>query len=159
MRGLRGGTLIAAVLVVAMTAGAAVACDAPGGAAGLRQGVIGWINDSRRAKGLPALKASAALQASATAHACDMAGRGYFSHEGPGGPSFSRRLKKAGYRFRAANENIAKTQAASVGSVIGIWQDSSLHWANVLDPKVRDVGLGIAEAGGRVYWVMNAGAD
>lgn len=156
-QGIRIG--IATVTFAALLSSGAVACEAPGGAAGLRDGVIGWVNEARRSRGLPALRKSAALQASATAHACDMATRGYFAHQGPGGPSLSRRLKKAGYRFRAANENIARTQAASVSAPTVFWRDSALHWANVLDPSVRDVGIGIAQAGGRVYWVMNAGKD
>ncbi len=156
--GMKRTTGLAAVLVLALASGAAVACDAPDGAAGIRQGIVGWINESRRANGLPSLKVSDALQRSATAHACDMAAKGYFSHTGPGGSTFTRRLKKAGYKFSAANENIAQTQSASVDSPAGLWRNSSGHWANVLDPKVREVGVGVAVAGGKVYWVTNSGS-
>jgi len=153
-----GGVLLAGGVALSLWVGAAQACVAPDGAAQMRQAVVGWVNDSRRAKGLPALKVSAQLQSAATAHACDMAERGYFSHEGPGGPSFVRRLKKAGYDFRTANENIAETGSASVANVTGIWQGSSGHWANVIDPGVREIGVGVAEGGGRIYWVTDAGA-
>ncbi len=148
---------ILAVAVVALSSGAQAACKAPGGAADMRQQVISWINSERAANGLSALRMSSTLQKSATSHACDMAARDYFAHEGPGGPSFLQRLQKAGYRIRAANENIAKTSSTSVEQVASLWRNSPGHLANVLDPKVREVGVGLAEAGGKVYWVTNSG--
>lgn len=149
-----------AALVVALAgawAGPVQACEVPGGAAGMRDGVIAWMNAERGARGLGPLRASGSLQASATAHACDMAARNYFAHQGPGGPSLTQRLRKAGYRFRAANENIAKTGGPSVERVASIWRNSPGHMGNVLDPKVKEVGVGLAVANGSVYWVTNAG--
>lgn len=154
---LRRAVLGVTVAGFGLAAGAAVACEAPGGAAGLRDGVIAWMNAERKARGLGPLRESGSLQTSATSHACDMAARDYFGHEGPGGPSLTQRLRKAGYRFRAANENIAKTSTTSVDRVAGIWRNSPGHMANVLDPKVREVGIGLAEANGSIYWVTNAG--
>ena len=159
--GLYQNGTIAAVLAIAMAmnGGNAAACEAPDGATGLGLQVVSWINDARRAKGLSALRVSAILQSSAMGHACDMAESSHFGHTVPGGPTFKQRLKRAGFKIRAANENIALTRSTSVRQVTELWRNSDGHWANVLDPKVREVGVGIAQAGGRVYWVTNAGTQ
>jgi len=148
----------ASVLAMAL-AGPAMACDAPDGAAGLRDGMIEWINGARRDEGLPALRPARALQKAAEGHACDMAERNFFAHDAPGGPSFTGRLKAAGYTYRAANENIAYTPQPSVAVASKMWQGSSEHWANILDPGMRSIGLGIAQGNGRTYWVMNTGRE
>ena len=80
-------------------------------------------------------------------------------HQLPGGPSFTQRLRRSGYRFRAANENIAMTSSQSVAQVTSMWAHSAKHLHNVLDPKVREVGVGIALDGAQVYWVTNSGAS
>lgn len=146
-------------LAAVMLAGPAAACQVPDGAAAMRGQVISWINAERQASGLQPLRASAALQKAATSHACDMAERGFFAHKGPGGPEFTQRLRKSGYRYRAANENIAMTSSSSVVQVTSMWRDSPKHLDNVLDPKVREVGVGLAQIGDQVFWVTNSGAS
>lgn len=153
----RGSVLGVLALVFGLAGGPVLACETPGGASGMRNGVIAWMNSEREARGLAPLRASSALQNSAMAHACDMAERNYFGHQGAGGPSLTQRLRGAGYRFRAANENIAKTGGDSVERAVSIWRNSPGHMANVLDPKVREVGVGLAVGNGSVYWVTNAG--
>jgi uncharacterized protein YkwD len=152
---LQGAAL--SILTLAMTSGAAAACQAPSGAAEMRRQIVSWVNQERQARGLTALTESSALQSAATAHACDMATRGYFAHEGPRGPDLKKRLRKAGYKFSAANENIAKTFSSSVTAVNALWKKSPGHLANVLSPKVTEVGVGIVEMGGEYFWVTNSG--
>lgn len=151
------GAAAALTVSVALAGGVVAACEVPGEAAGIRQEVIAWINSERKARGLSPLSPSTTLQKSATAHACDMGTRGFFSHEGPGGPDLAQRLRKVGYRFRAANENIAKTSSSSAARAIALWDGSPKHMDNVLSPKVREVGVGIVEVGGKFYWVTNSG--
>jgi len=150
--------LLAILLIGLAPFGSAMACTQPGGAKGLKSGMIGWINQERAANGLNRLAPSGQLAAAAQGHACDMADRGYFSHQRVGGPDLSARVKAEGYRFRTAAENIAKTRATQVSSVVAIWQQSAAHWDNILNSKVTEIGLGIATGGdGRTYWVMNIG--
>lgn len=144
---------------IAVAAGAAAACQAPGGAAEMREQVVAWVNAERQSRGLSALRASGALQNAATMHACAMADARSMVHQVPGGPSFTQRLRKSGYRYRAANENIAMTSSQSVAQVTSMWANSPKHLTNVLDPKVREVGVGIAQIGKQVYWVTNSGAS
>lgn len=147
--------LMAAIL--GLTAPMAQACSQPANATALENEMIGWINAQRKAKGLSALSKNAKLEAAAQSHACDMATRGYFSHQRAGGPDLGRRLKSNGYRFRAAAENIAKVRSGEVSRAAGVWRDSSAHWANIMNSRVSEIGMGLAMAGGQYYWVMNVG--
>ncbi len=148
---------IGALAVALLAMGPVAACDQPADAAALRQGLTAWINQMRQDGGLSALRDSAALQTAASGHACDMAKRNFFAHEGPGGPAFGSRIKRTGYRFKRASENIANTSAAAVANVVNVWRNSPPHWANIMNPEVRDLGVGIAQGNGRTYWVMNVG--
>lgn len=147
--------MIAGLCLVA--APMAQACSQPSNAAALESQMIGWINAQRKAKGLNTLSKNAKLAGAAQGHACDMAERGYFSHQRAGGPDLGQRLKSKGYRYRAAAENIAKVRSGEVERAAGVWRNSSGHWANILKPGVSDIGMGLAMAGGQYYWVMNVG--
>lgn len=148
----------AAVAAIGLVlAGPALACSKPAKSAAIEAGLIDWINEQRAAKGLSRLGPSGALKKAAAAHACDMADRGFFGHEGPGGPGFTRRLKKVGYSFSAAVENIAKSQTASVGKAAQIWRDSSAHWSNILNPALRDIGVAVASDGTTTTYVFVGG--
>ncbi|MEZ5798056.1 MAG: CAP domain-containing protein [Paracoccaceae bacterium] len=154
--------LVFAMLVAMMAGGAAgqaQACDRPSNAAAIDAGLVDWVNAQRRKKGLGTLKPSAALASAATAHACDMARRGYFSHVGPGGSTLKKRLKTAGYRYRAAVENIAKSTEASAKRAAGIWITSPPHMTNFLNPSIREMGIGVATDGKSTYYVFVGGAS
>lgn len=132
----------------------AAACVAPPGAAAAMADLAARINDERAAQGLPGYRAAAGLDRAAQAQACDMARHGYFAHERPGGPRLGARIKAAGYRFQAAKENLAYSSQVSAHRVMTIWLESPPHRAAILDSGLRDMGLALAEADGRVYWVM-----
>lgn len=148
---------IAAIWLVFSIPVAAMACTTPSGASALESDMIQWINQQRQANGLNPLKPSSKLKSAAQGHACDMATRGYFSHQRAGGPDLSGRVKSKGYRFRRVAENIAKSRAADVGSAANIWRKSPPHWSNILKSGVSEIGLGVASDGGSTYWVMNIG--
>lgn len=150
---------LAVVLAAGLFPGAALACTVPAGAKAMESGLIDWINGARAQKGLARLKPSGKLDKAADAHACDMASRGFFSHKGPGGPTLQKRLKSAGYRFSAAVENIGKSRKASADTAAGIWRNSSAHWANILNPSIRDIGVAVATDGSNVYYVFVGGSQ
>lgn len=155
--------LIAGLALMVMTAGVpatqALACSKPSQAAGVEAGLIDWINGQRSKQGLSALRASGKLYKAAEAHACDMAKRSFFGHKGPGGPNFLARLKKSGYRFSNAVENIAKSQTTSVDKAAGLWRKSSAHWANILNPGIREAGIAVATDGTNTYYVFVGGSQ
>jgi len=138
--------------VWALTVSGASACEAPQGAAQAGAAVVAWANAERGARGLAPYRLSGAM--AARTQACDMAVHGYFAHSRPGAPDLGPRIKATGYRFRAANENLAHTRRVGPTSAGRIWRGAPLHWAAVVDRGYRDVGVAIATGGGRVYWVM-----
>lgn len=150
MTGWGVGVLLSAM----MLAGSAAACAVPQGAATARAALLAQINAERAAKGLAAYRPSEALDQAARTQACDMAIHGYFAHERPGAPQLGARVQATGYALRAAGENIAYTSQLDPGTVGRLWKQSPPHWAAIIDPEHRDIGLALAAGGGRIYWVM-----
>lgn len=145
---------VGAALVMGMVAaGAASACQKPAGAKAIEAEVASWINAERAKKGLPKLGVSSQLTAAAEAHACDMAKRGFFDHQGPGGPSFQKRLNRSGYDYSAAVENLAYSTAGGSEPAMRIWKKSAAHWKNLMDRRLDDMGVAVAIAGDTVYYV------
>ena len=110
-------------------------------------------------KGCPRLAANAALNSAAQLHASDMARNNYFGHTGLDGRSPFRRMRDAGYRWRRAAENIAAGQP-SPEEVVSGWMRSPGHRANILDCRLREIGVGFAQQDGSTYgayWVQNFG--
>lgn len=153
----------ALVLATVLALGAVLAtpasarCAKPEEAARLEAEMLEWINAERAAHGLPPYRRSAQLDRSAEFQACDMAQRNYFAHSRPGGPKLGSRMKQAGYRLKAGNENLAYTQQRKVSSAATIWRNSPPHWANIIDRGMRDIGLSVTLGEGKVLWVMNVG--
>ena len=150
---------VVAVMLAIGAAGAAQACDKPAKVAAIEAGIAKWVNAERGRKGLGRLGDSNALDRAAQAHACDMASRGYFGHKGPGGPSFQKRLRTVGYGFSAAVENIAQSGTPTADSAASIWRNSKAHWANVLNPSIREMGVGVATDGSAIYFVFVGGSQ
>ena len=110
-------------------------------------------NAFRKSKGLAPLAISPVLEAVADGHARDMAARGYFSHKGKDGSTVGRRAKRKGYRYCLIAENIAQGQN-SPAAVMKSWSASPGHRANMMQPKMREIG--VARAPGDT-WVMVVG--
>lgn len=110
------------------------------------------LNVERARVGLPPLSVNPALTAAATAHARDMAQRGYFSHSSPDGRRSADRIRAAGYGACATAENIAmgydtETQA------LAAWMASPGHRRNNLSRSVNEYGIGRSGD----IWVLNFG--
>ena len=112
----------------------------------IRGAIACLINVTRSQKGLPTLKSSARLRKAAGAHTRDMVTRHYFDHQGPSGPSFVTRLQSVGYWPATAGENIAYGGGvlATPYAIWLAWMNSDGHRENILNPKVRELGTGVA---------------
>jgi uncharacterized protein YkwD len=102
------------------------------------------------------LSRSAVLGRAALAHAQDMARHSYFSHTGRDDSKPAGRVARAGYKFRAAGENIAAGPSTPEAAVAG-WIRSAPHCANLMNPTFTEMGAAFAvernsEYG--VYWVQ-----
>jgi uncharacterized protein YkwD len=150
--------LAALALVAALLALPAVACAVPPGGEALRIEALARINAERGRAGVQALSPSPALERAAQLHACDSAAHGRMSHTGSDGSRFGDRIRRAGYSYRRASENVALGHADAASLVAG-WMGSRGHRRNLLDRGVQEIGLGLARGrNGHLYWVMVAAA-
>lgn len=112
----------------------------------VRAATLCLINAERQRRAAQRLRVSDKLRRAASAHTQDMVRRSYFEHEGPGGPSFVRRLDRVGYRGRAG-ENIAYETGPDVTarSIFRGWMDSPPHKSNMLRRAFRGAGIGTSD--------------
>ena len=93
----------------------------------------------------------------ATAHSVDMADHDYFSHDSRNGTSAFQRIKKAGYRYSSAGENIA-AGFRTPASVVKAWLKSPGHCKNVMNRSYDELGVGFATGGTYgTYWTQDFG--
>jgi uncharacterized protein YkwD len=114
------------------------------------------INVERRAYGHVFLKASATLDEVAQAYAEDMLRRDYFGHTSPDGETVVDRASAVEYRWRRLAENLA-LDLGTPEETVAQWLDSPVHRVNLLNPRLTEVGLGLATCqapeGLRLAWV------
>jgi uncharacterized protein YkwD len=133
--------------------------SAPGALApGWRGVMLRQVNALRAEAGIAPLQPCPSLRRAAQAYATVMASTGTFGHMGPDGTAPWDRMRVQGFRWVAAGENIAAGQR-SVDEVMRAWKASPEHQANLLDPRMHQVGFGFATAshGGSTYWVQDFG--
>ena len=131
----------------APAAGAAGAAGAPKTAqqVDVGAGVVKATNAARARHGLPRLRPVRTLARAATGHSTFLAASGAFQHEDAAGRPFWTRLVKAGYpRNATMAENIAQTTGCgprAVAQAMRLWMNSPPHRANILNPKLRAIGV------------------
>jgi uncharacterized protein YkwD len=99
------------------------------------------------------------LALASLAHANDMAGQNYFSHDGKDGSNPAQRVQRAGYIYRATGENIAAGMTTAEAAVDG-WIKSPPHCANLMSPAFGEMGVGFAinnSSDMGVYWAQAFG--
>jgi uncharacterized protein YkwD len=106
------------------------------------EAVLVEMNRERRRRGLPALFMSRSLNAAAEDRLRDMFEQRYFAHDAPDGTSPFVSLRRRGYRFLSAGENLASGQG-SAAQVVEQWMRSPGHRANILG-RFEDAGIAIA---------------
>jgi len=110
------------------------------------------LNRERRAHGLGKLRLNRRLSAAAKRHTRDMVRRRYFDHVSRGGRDVVDRLRNSGYISRAASWVVGENLAWGSGSrgtpraIVRSWMHSPGHRRNILTPRFREIGIGIAFA-------------
>lgn len=110
--------------------------------------VLAEINRIREVAGRGGLRLSPRLWRPARAHAKYLALRGgALRHESPDGGPFWQRLVRAGYPSKVRmSENLAMLgggcRPEDPREVVRLWLGSPPHRANLLDPKIRQMGVG-----------------
>jgi hypothetical protein len=101
--------------------------------------LVAKINAARAAAGLPAVSVHADLVAAARSHSSAMARRKTLYHSGLTGICC----------FRSLAENVGF--GATAGAVHVAFMGSSGHRANILNPAMRHVGVGVVSSGGQLW--------
>ena len=108
------------------------------------------LSAERASAGLSQLRPEPRLSQAARRHAADMARRRYFDHDSLDGSSFLERIRRAGYLRGAGSWRVGENIAWGSGwrstprSVTRAWMGSQGHRANILSPRFRDIGIGVA---------------
>lgn len=123
----------------------------------LEDRVLVLTNRQRRAHGCGLLRSSTALRKSARGHTVTMATAGVMSHQLPGEPKFSTRITRAGYtNWRLVAENVARGFSGPT-AVVSAWMKSPGHRRNILNCRLRDMGVGVVLQNGQLWWTQNFG--
>jgi uncharacterized protein YkwD len=137
-------------------------------ASDFEQRVLDLVNEARAKKrkcGGTTYKARKALVwdetlgSVARAHSADMAKRGFFNHTNPSGLDPFERMKKAGYKYRSAGENIAAGYDTPE-TVVKAWLKSKGHCKNIMSAKFTELGIGYVEdedSDWGYYWTEDFG--
>jgi uncharacterized protein YkwD len=162
--------LIAALIAMGFLSGA-IAREAVVGRdsdAAIRARVVELVNlarakarrcGSQRMAAAPPLEISRKLTDAAEDHARAMARSRRFDHRGADGSQPKDRVLRAGYSPSLTGENIA-LGPESAEEVVSGWLASPGHCENIMDPRFKDIGVGLAigRKRGNTYWVQNFGA-
>jgi uncharacterized protein YkwD len=125
--------------------------------AAVRKEMFERVNAARAAAGLEPVLADPRLNTAAQKHADDMLVRGYYNHLTPEGLTPRDRVEDAGLFSSLVAENIAEGEF-SVDEVMDGWMKSAGHRANILNPRMTSLGIGLAvgrfEDRLRLLWVQ-----
>lgn len=104
-------------------------------------------NQERKERNLRTFCVNRKLLDAARAHSKDMIKRDYFSHNTKGrNENACERIERFGYRYRHCAENIAwgQGEAGQPGPIMRAWMKSDGHRRNILNGKLRQIGVGTA---------------
>jgi uncharacterized protein YkwD len=112
--------------------------------------VLELHNEARKKRGLKPLCVHPILTEAARAHTKEMLDKKYFSHDSFNGETLRERLERfgytsSGYSYYYVGENIS-WGCGSYGapdSTFKRWMHSSVHRANILWKRFREVGIGV----------------
>jgi LysM repeat protein len=146
--------LIALLAVVSTPAAAQTALPDP-------EDLTELTNEIRAEQDLEPLEENEALMEAAQAHAEYLAENGLITHVGENRSRPVDRAVAAGYGEGApvsVLENVASAQQATTLDYLftEVWGEAP-NLKTVYDAEVTDIGAGVAEAGGRVYYVLLTG--
>lgn len=121
-------------------------------------GTIRLTNQARADYNLDPLTGNPLLQQAAINHIKDMVTTGrYLGHTGSNGSTARDRIDGVGYAWREFAENAAAGQY-SPAEVVGGWMNSPGHRANILNPRLREIGIGFSlDTNGDTYWIQKFG--
>jgi hypothetical protein len=141
---------LVALFVLLMVASGGMA---QGDASPAERALLQMANQVRAEHGVAPLAWNSALARAARAHAKRVVSEpGELEHQYPGEADVIGRASKEGALFSAVAENLARG-GQNPAELQQVWMSTPVHRANLLDPKMNVVGIGVIESGGRLYAV------
>ncbi len=107
-----------------------------------KDALIELTNEERQSLGLNELQEDPLLSEAALEKAQNMLDLDYFSHESPKGIKPWYWIKKAGYSYNEAGENLA-IGFLDAEEVFNAWETSPLHRDNIINPQYKDIGMAV----------------
>ncbi len=107
-----------------------------------KDGVVGLVNQERIERGLNSLTVNDRLQTAAQWKAEDMIEKDYWEHFHNGKSPWAW-MNEAGYDYMDAGENLA-IDFSELELVHQAWMNSPTHKENIINPKYKEIGIGIA---------------
>ena len=162
-----GVLTVLAVAVHPSTAGATTGDRSDGTVAGRQVLVLNAVfearilrltNKQRAAAGCAPLRLNRSLRRAARDHSTAMAQAESMSHELPGELGLPERVVRAGYTrsWRRIAENIA-VGFSTPANVMRAWMASPTHRRNILDCRLREMGVGVIVDGLQPWWTQDFG--
>ena len=151
--------IVASVLAVVGVLGSFAPLLAEGaGLDGVEQDLVARINAFRAARGLATLTVSDTLTAAAKWMSADMGARNYFAHTSLDGRSPTQRMFDAGYpAFGTWTGEDLAAGYTTTADVLNGWINSPAHYAVLVNPHYRAIGVGRGYAMGSAYgWYWTA---
>ena len=107
------------------------------------ENIISLTNVARAGTGLQPVVYNGQLASAAQNKANDMALNEYFAHTSPAGVTPWYWVRSAGYTYTYAGENLA-VHFSEAEDVTAGWMASPSHRANILEPRFKEIGVGVS---------------
>ena len=122
------------------------------------QDLVTRINDFRAGRGLPTVTVSDSLTAAAKWMSADMSVHNYFAHTSLDGRAPVQRMNDAGYpAFQSYTGEDLAAGYTSTADVLAGWIASPAHYAVLVNPAYRVIGVGRSYGAGTAYgWYWTA---
>lgn len=104
--------------------------------------IVQLTNEERKKSGLAELTVNAKLSQAALKKGQDMLANQYFAHISPSGVTPWFWMKKVGYSYSVAGENLA-IDFVDAESVVSAWLNSPTHTANLLGKDYSETGVAV----------------
>ncbi|MDU5336223.1 MucBP domain-containing protein, partial [Enterococcus sp.] len=121
----------------------------------MKKTILDRVNKLRQEEGVPLLKEDTQLSSVAAMRSGELKSR--FSHTRPNGYSYTTAVDAAGITYVAIGENVARlpsqlTSGVAAGNeMFEMWEASSGHRKNMVDPSYQYIGIGLEVHGVTVY--------
>lgn len=118
----------------------------------LREELFSLLNQEREQIDVPSLDFHPTLNQVAQNFAEHLVINAFYGHMDKEGQKPLTRLRNAGYEGFASESMVWKKK--DMPEAVEWWQNSDLHWKNIINPRYKNIGIGISEEPGGGYLII-----